>query len=225
MPTAAGPDERCAIGHRWAPPGGRWGSRKRRTCAREFPCPPALSTARRCLPPGCRGRALRLWSGRFHARDARRAEITPRWRFFPPWHAAASRWAAGVRRTECLQRRPAPRLPHRLKRWFRCSSWLSILWRHPPASKVSPPISRLAGRGQALARCHLRFSRRTARINCGAGNLVRGRLSGGSLAPWTNRVPGGGRLQALPRGDPGQGWLPHNLCGMVPGRKVSDIVL
>ena len=104
--------------------GGRWRSRKRRTFAREFLCRPAPSTARPCLPPRCRGRGPGWGSARFHARDARRVELTPQWQFSRPSRAATSRWAANARRTVYPRRCRAPRPPRRgSKDWF-CSSCL-----------------------------------------------------------------------------------------------------
>jgi hypothetical protein len=87
---------------------------------REFPCRPAPSAARPCLPPRCRGPGLGWGSARFHARDARRAALEPRWRFSPPSHAATSRWAANVHRIVYLRRCRAPRRPRRSSMCWLC---------------------------------------------------------------------------------------------------------
>jgi hypothetical protein len=63
------------------------------------------------------------------------------------------------------------------------------------------------------------------RIVCGAGNLARGRVAGGSFGPERVSAPVRRRLKALPRGDPGQDWLPHRLCRQFTLGKVSCVEL
>jgi hypothetical protein len=57
------------------------------------------------------------------------------------------------------------------------------------------------------------------------GNLARGRVAGGSFGPERVSAPVRRRLKALPRGDPGQDWLPHRLCRQFTLGKVSCVEL
>jgi hypothetical protein len=90
------------------------------------------------------------------------------------------------------------------------------------ASRLESPPQRGPRPGLAAPRMALLFHDRAlvfsspaVCMNCGAGNLARGRLSGGLFGPWTSLIPGKGRLKALPGRDPGQDWLPHSFLQSV----------
>ena len=86
-----------------------------------------LQRPARVFHRACRGRGLGWGSARFHARDARRVELKPRWQFPPPARAATSRWAANVHRTVYLRHCRAPRpLPRGSKDWFYCPCNISF---------------------------------------------------------------------------------------------------